>query len=516
MKSIDWRMTILGVDVSADVEDIDVINLQLDVPNLTEYAVSEISFRLMPNQFDYSPDKSSNFFTANGAPATGHRAPVSLQAAVRGESLTTLFTGIIVELTQGVGEQFFRVVATDTSINMREGAIRNFGFDKSVILDAEQRVSGIYPEWVFPEPVTPVSDGSVSGTVDGQALTEVQNFPTEGVLDERNFRVTQDRTGVSTETLFTQSPDLFHFNLRAPLRGVSIDRIMKTVLTDYGITATDAELPQMTSSIRHWSHIARPGYETSGAVGTDPNLPPFGWSGYVTDMVRNPSNGDMFFLISHRGTNLRPQLLKYAESTDRWNVVYRATAHAEWWQLATADFETFFIMQTTGTYERGAPRFGTYNPTESTQSSPARTSILKLDTSDSTTTVFANSGVLRPQMAVHYWYGFVQGTGKLLGNNPRFGFLPETRVGFHVAENAVWYRYANSTQFGLARLRTSNGQGEAVITNAIDKFNNEASFDFTLDTANREILASHTTIGASGNTLRSRHLVYRRDMPTSY
>ena len=514
MDEIQYKVFILDVDVSEDVQQIDSIVNQLDVPNLTEYAVSEAAFILMPNLYDYSPDKASNFFTDNGHVATGHRAEVRIEGGIRGETLVTLFSGVLVEISHHIQGQSYRIVCTDKSIDIRSDTIHNFGLNKNNLLENAQVEFTYRGRYYYADAVAPVSDGSASGTLDGVPLTEVTSFASEGALNARNFQLTQDRTGISTETEAQNPSPALNSSYKAPLRGVSIDRIVKTILLDYGFTPPDTDIPPMTAGHPHWSHIARPGYELESSVGRN-NLA-FGWNGYVTDMLHNPSTGELFFLYSHRADATRPQLLKYTPSTDRWASVYQASAHAEWWQMATADFETFFIMQSTGTYEAGAPRFGTYNPSEANQASPARTSILKLDTSDNTATVFANSGTRRPQMAVHYWYGFVQGTGKLLANQPRFGFLPETRTGFHVAENAVWYRYANSTQFGLARLRTSTGAGEAVITNTIDKFNNEASFDFVLDLPNREIFGSHTTIGASGNTLRSRHLVYKRTMPTSY
>ena len=511
---LQWKVTLAGVDVSEDVEFIETIQNRLDIPRLTEYAVSDFTMTLMPNRYDYSPDKASNFFTDNGLPATGHRAPIEVEGGIRGETLTTLFKGSVVELQHVLGEQYYRLVATDASAELRNDTITDFGLRKNNTLRAVPEPTSIRGEFNFAEPVAPVSRESTSGTLGGAPLVLAQNLAEEGNLSELNYQLARNADGIETEVAPEDDSAVLNVTYRAPLRGVGIQRAVREILTHYGITSPQAVLPLMRTTNPHWSHIARPGYEVESASGT--NNVPFGWNGYVTDMVVRPSNGDIYCLYSHHGQEILPQLLYYSAHSDNWHSLYQASAHAEWWQLATTDFNDFFIMQTTGRYERGIPRFGTYNPAEANQASPARTSILKLTVSNRATSVFAGSGNLRPQMSMHYWYGFIGGSGRLRNNLSRVGFLPDTRTGFAIAENALWYRYASSTRFGLARIRTSNGQGEAVITNSVDEFDNEASFDFTLDTSNRTIYASHTTIGETGGNLRSRHLVYSRAMPTSY
>lgn len=534
MKEVQWKISIKKkkpdgqpdeyVDISEDLERVDVIQHTLDTPRLTEYQVNDVSFILMPNQYDYSPDKESNFFTTtastlpnNKYPQTGYHVPVKIEGGFRGETLRELFSGIIVEFTHDVMSQGYRAVATDRSIVLRENTIRNFGIRKNNNLRPLAQQTTLRGEFQFSEAVAVVSEGSVvDATLGGQHLTEVQNFRTEGELSERNFQLTPDGSRINTETA-PDSMDVLNTTYKAPLRGVSINRVVNELLDAYDITSPTAKLPVMESTTPIWSHVARPGYEIESATGT--NRIPFGWNGYVTDMAHNPGQGpnregrgDIYMLYTHRGSTVHPQLIHYDASADTWQTIRQAGSHAEWWQLATEDFNEFFILQTTGGYTRGVPNLGTFNPAEES----AATSILKVNISAGSTSTFANSGSLRPQLAVHYWYGFISGTGKLRSNNPRFGFLPETRTGFHVAENAVWYRYASNARFGLARLRTSNGQGEAVIEINRDKFANEASFDFTLDVPNRTIYGSHTSIGESTGNLSSRHLVYRMTMPTSY
>ena len=509
-----YRITLAGQDVSEDITSVDSIQNRLDIPNLTEYAVSEVVFTLMPNRFDYAPDHDPNFFTERMHPQTGFRVPVRIEGGFRGEPLTTLFEGILIELTQVVDGQAFRFVATDRSIDLRDDTIKDFGLRKNNTLRAAAEQTTLRGEFHFHEAVSPVSDESVSGTLGGNALVPTQNFLDEGQLSERNFQIDGEGSTLLTEVAPADDNAVLNATYKAPLRGVSLNRVIRELLTAYGITPSDVKLPLMVSDTVHWSHVARPAYEIESASGT--NNVPFGWNGYVTDILRNDSTGDLFMLYSHWAPQVLPQLLRYDASTDAWSGVLQASSHAEWWQLATADFDTFFILQTTGRWERGVPRLATYNPAEANSASPARTSILKATLSSGTQSTFVNSGSRRPQMAMHYWYGFRTGTGELRANNARFGFLPETRTGFVVAENALWYRYASSSNFGLARIRTSNGSGEAVITIPQDEFDNEASFDFVLDTTARKIYASHTAIGESGGNLSSRHLVYERDMPASY
>lgn len=513
-KEVQWEVTLLGVDISDDVEDISSLTNSLDVPVLTEYTVNDCTLQLMPNRYDYSPDKASNFFTDNMHDKTGYRASVVVKGGFRGETLKTLFSGRVVELQHDVSGQGYRLVATDRSVDLRDDTITDFGIRKNNNLRAAAEQVTIRGAFNFAEPVSPVSEDSVSATLAGTPMNEVQNLEEEGLLSERDYQVSEDGTQIITETAPTNANAVVNATYKAPLRGVSIDRVIRELLNAYDINPITAELPPAKSVEPHWSYFARPNYELASATGTNNFL--FGWNGYVTDFVRN-TNGDMYLLYSHRGSSFQPELIKYTASTDSWESLHKAPSHYEWWQIATDNFTDFFIMQTSGTFQSGLPTLGMYNPGEAVTTD---TSILKVSVGATvSTTQLSNTVTQRPQLSQHYWSGFIRGTGRSLRNNERFGFLPDNRTGFYVAENAIWYRFATRSpeRFGLARARTSNlGDVEAVINIVTDEFNNEASFDFTLDVPNRTIYASHTTIGESSDTLRSRFMVYSRTMPTSF
>ena len=485
----------------------------------------------MPHRNEYSPSKNPNFFTQNGHVQSGYKASIIIRGALRGENLQTLFGGEIVELTHEVENDGYRVIATDNSSKLREDEITDFGIRKNNNLRETPDRSSIRGEFEFSEPVIPVSRESITSTISGtvdnpssMGMVRVDNFSDEGQLDEKNFQLSDDATSLLTETAPRKNPMasniIVNATYKAPLRGIGIARIVRELLSEHSITSPNILFPPMTHDDIHWSHFARPGYEIESATGT--NNVAFGWNGYVTDYVRKPDGsgkGDMYFLYSHQHRNINPQLIKYTAESDTWVSVFQSAVAAEWWQLATADFSEFFILQTTGTYERGVPRLATYNPAET---GTASTSILKVTVANNAQGVpqgtpdpdlFATTH--RPQMAVHYWYGFVSGTGRQRINNSRFGFLPDTRTGFYVAGNAVWYRYASSANFGLARTKINDHNiNDIEITIPKDEFQNEASFDFTID--NGVIYAAHTTIGDTSGTLKSRFLVYKKDMPADY
>ena len=82
MDRSEWQVEIKDVDVSGDVESIESISSSLDTPELTEYTVSELTFSLRNRNYDYSPDKPSNFFSANGLSPNGFRAPIVIKAGL--------------------------------------------------------------------------------------------------------------------------------------------------------------------------------------------------------------------------------------------------------------------------------------------------------------------------------------------------------------------------------------------------------------------------------------------------
>ena len=229
----------------------------------------------------------------------------------------------------------------------------------------------------------------------------------------------------------------------------------------------------------------------------------YSWMGTVTDFLVD-GNGTVYALLSDRVSDVKPRLIRYEPQVDRMRVLYQASTHFEYWRLASADFDTFYILKTTGTREAGLPVLASYNPSESNTAAPPQTSVTKYVASTRARTEILNTGVAqRPQLSTFHFYG---------QQRERLGFVPDTRQNFAVARGVLWYRYASRSSFGLGRYRESDGALAMEISIRRDGRNNEASFDFFLDETGNKIYGSHTT----QTTTRSRILVYEKPLAASY
>ena len=545
----DWQVEIMGVDVSGDVEDIASLSTSLDSPELTEYTVSELTINLFNHNYDYSPDKPDNFFTQQASEqmikqsSSGFRAPVVVKARLREEraTLQTIFSGRIIEVNHTVKPGTFQVVAVDRRVDLQNNPLTNFGLAKNNKIARVVR-RGARGQHIFADSVIPISTGSVSGaTLDGMKMKQKQTLRDEGQLNALNFTVDEDGTGIETEAVTGDNVNI-NLNYKAPFRGITIERAIREILARYNIAPNNIDIPIVQNRQLDdngnviypalWNSRGRPGYELESVQGSCPNDYEFQWRGQITDYLHRPTNTghEFFFLYSHRNAPIMPALFRYRTSDGSWTKLYEASTHQEWWRLASTNFQTFYILRSASRYEQGLPLFGTYNPALS--ASVTDTDCLKLDltfndsgavTGANRTTMLTTAG-LRPQLSMHYWYGFRNTLPRGFKTNSNYGYLPDTRHGFQIAGNALWYRFANTTQFGLARgtldggptsrLRRDgqNQRAEAVITINRDTFQNEASFDFTI--ADGKIYGSHTNMERVGTEIHSKLLVYQRNMPT--
>ena len=541
----DWQVEIFDLDcngnetaeltrdISPDVEEISSISNSLDIPDLTEYTASELSLTVFNNNYDYSPDNISNVFADLGYPPNGFRTRIRVKARiVQGSNdLKTLFSGRIIELDHDVQPGTFRVIAVDRRVDLQNNPLIKFGLKKNNSIARVAR-AGARGQHIFADSVIPISTDSVEnaqlktendrGDLVTQSMFIKQTLRDEGNLNALNFKVDEDGTGIETEALTGENADV-NLNYQAPFRGITIERAIREILNRYEITPRGIEIPTIATDEPLWNSRGRPGYETE-SVANPPsrNEHIFRWNGQITDYLHNPARNEFYFLYSHRAEDTFPALLRYKVSDGTWEVLHTSGRPDEWWRLATADFRTFYILRTKSTYSNGLPAYGTYNPslsaTLTNEIDCLDLTILDADgdvlASPPPPTVLLTTAGLRPQLSMHYWYGFRNTLPRSFKTNSNYGYLPDTRHGFTIAGNALWYRYASTTEFGLARNPLTRNAPEAIITITRDTFQNEASFDFVIDPANRKIYGSHTNIERIGVTLQSKLLVYQRDMPT--
>ena len=524
---VTWRVEILGQDVSDRIalSGVGSIRQTLDTQILTEFQSGDCQITLSDPNGDFSTSKSENFFTQNAWAASGYLARIEVFGGYRNPSTgaseeTRVFKGFILSVHRDSKTGLVTLNASDNSAIHRQ-QVSNFGMIQQVELPEGERrsIRGTYD--VNPL-ITPISDDSVTATLsgtdgEGQASSEVmrekKTFDDFGELSETAFQMQQSRgaTQLLTEEAVSSLTDpKVSAQLKTPYRYEHVLSNVRKVSSYFNVQPDIVQAIEPAEAKRFFASLGRlqARYEQDTANET------FSWRGNVTDFIVHPETQMIYALIS--GTragsvpNVLPRLVSYDSISEVSRVIYTPATYQEYWRLATADFDTLYILKSLGRREAGRPRRASYNPAEWNAGAMPETAIVRYQVSEQTVSEIAGTGTVnRPQLATYH-----AGSGDVAGGRreERLGFIPDTRQNFTFARGVLWYRFANRSMFGLNRWRPSDGDLRHEITIPIDGRNNEASFDFIIDEANDKIFGAHTTQSSTESTI----LVYEKALAASY
>lgn len=158
------------------------------------------------------------------------------------------------------------------------------------------------------------------------------------------------------------------------------------------------------------------------------------WQGYIKDIAHDPTNRKTYFLYGQQSNDIADHLICYDVDTDAWQRI--ATTETtintikhqyEMWQLATDDFQDFYILATIHRTEgdENTLRRGTYDALES---STSHIKILKYDSTTDTWTTIDDITGNAPQLGFYY-SAFTPPTDTIT----RYPMLPDTRHTFKIA-----------------------------------------------------------------------------------
>ncbi|MCY4584232.1 MAG: hypothetical protein OXE50_15770, partial [Chloroflexi bacterium] len=213
--------------------------------------------------------------------------------------------------------------------------------------------------------------------------------------------------------------------------------LLNQILNKYGINLSSISVDDLQLANDIFSTNGRVGYDIEAK--NDAQSQYTFWSGYVTDYIY--LDDKFYFLYSCNVPESRPRLLQYDTTTDIWSVLFFRETFAEWWGLAVADHDTFYILGTSGRTESYTAGDGIYDPT---RSNPV-TFIERVIRDGPRETYIGSSHTYRPVVGMYYFLG---------SNTQRqenLGIKPDTRHGFIYEKDRLYYRYANSSSCGIAR-----------------------------------------------------------------
>ena len=442
------EITDLVIEISGIQSSLDV-----SVPNSFQRPSVRLTIR---DDGSYNPHAENNSFTSAGHNANGYLAPMTIKMVQDGIDIL-VFEALIDTVNQSIKPGTIDITFSDDSIRLRKDSIEDFGIDRyATLLKGEYRLNGEYP---FPEAFAPISDESFSSS----DVTLVDVLKTEGSLNATNAIVNEN--ALLTEGDYLSSDPEVEF--KSVYRWRSVKYLVSDIIAEYNITQTDVSVDDVDLETNIPSTMGRPGFAIENTQSADISTN-FKWTGYVTDWLVD--GDDFYFLYSARGHI--PRILKYDTINDVWSIVVTRSSMAEWWRFVKVG-DDFYILGTTGLNNPAEPVLGVYDPTE-TNPTPLieRLSGLTLSTYVAPTTTYKPIGA-----AMFYHFGFEP------NQKYRTGIRPDTRRGFQVYNNELYYLYANSSGFGIAKVAVAqpNPTPAVVVSIANAGEYSHLSADFTID-----------------------------------
>ena len=227
----------------------------------------------------------------------------------------------------------------------------------------------------------------------------------------------------------------------------------------------------------------------------------------TTTRLDNPT---IYFLYTARQSPTVPKLLQWQIKPNIWTQVYEHYEHAEFWRMATDDFDTFYIMGGRAAYIEGFPVRAAYNTLPHSGASPNTNTIWRYDRSSNVIDPIVDADAasdLRPQLAQYYHLGFAF-------TQNRHGFLPDTRKGFDLDLDDLYYIFANRDKVGVAKLTDGTGDPVEVFSARVDNWHNECGMDFGITAGT--IHAAFTFIDEETGSSRLKYVTHSLGRPPRF
>ena len=507
-----FKIYIEGIDVSADLLEVPTLSESLDSVKVDVYTISSSEIVLHNRHGRYNYRIAGNFWETHNLNPYGYLNSIEIYVEVwNGRENPTytpylLFQGVIIANIDPLSEVRVRLKASDISYHLRKSDMRSnrLGIRKAAETQAGSTtaIEGVYR--LAPE-MQPALASDANAQSDRRAITlkDTANPTISAVRDYTGFLT---ETDVRTEGGLLDEAVLMRY--KTPHRTVPAEQALHYLSkTDraYSVSA-DIHIPELDEAF--FSPRGNVAYNTE--PGRTERVP--------VDWIYDATDKQMYILLSAPDAHIASRLIQVDYETHRSQLLYEFERGRTAWQLASEDFDTFYILTAASTdgIDRSAE-----NAARDTQqiayaydsaAPESDTRITRYHKSFDDTTDFIDDTVsLTPQVGCHYWVGF----GNEHYQNTYSGIQPHTRSRFIATDGSLHYRYATDTEFGVAKAPADGTAVTALFTETHDAFFNHLNFAFDIDTTGDVYMASvQGTEG--GSTLKIEKYVDGADNEVSF
>ena len=487
------KVEIEGIDVSEHRRGNIRLSQSLDANRVNEYKIGTCTIVLALN---HESDESfvsrldPNFWTANDLNYGGYLNAVSVYAVYREDTPNAtptdrlIFSGVITNSTENIDNNTVTLSCRETTslirqLNLKDTAI---GIRKYVALEESSDASDFEGVYAIDSGLSPalIAPDTVSAFTDRTAIT------LKDVVNRvENVRVdnTGHWTGSAVRTqggLLAAPPLLF---CKVPFRKKSIGFGLRTLVMGIAaVCGTKTEISEGLADDPYTQAFGNFVYDTE--PGRTERMP--------VDWIHDPTGNALYILLSNPSNRVRDRLIRFDIDDEMYRVLHEFDADRSVHEITSSNFDDFYITTAAAIdVDRSDP-----NPTRREPASAylgydaasafSDTRIVEFNqTSDTETEIVGSSATYPPQIGLHYWAGF---------SNPHYlysweGIQPESRCNFKVHSSELYYRYATTSAFGVAK-RATDGTITTLFSKTHDPYFNYINFDFDIDDDGEVYLAS--------------------------
>ena len=482
-----YRVEIAGIDVTPDLVGTPSVSETLDPIIINEYRVNEASIVLRNEGGKYNSDLAGNFWETHGLNAGGFQDAVKIYTEhfENGSWVENLlFTGLINESFEPIGEATFKLNCTDISSRLRKALAQDFGtlekWDALRKQSDEDSFEGIYvPE----RSLLPMQVGTGIARSDRTDLDISRlELPSEGPAAENTAYMTPME--LKTAGGFLDANPLLRF--KTEHRSEDVRFLVSQLAINKEIYNTEIDIPGVT--------VDEPFLLNRGSVAFSVGSPTR-TTRLPADWVYDSTNDRILILLSNPESHISDQLVQYDIDGDSYRVLHTFDKDLAVHRIERRSGTNYYILTSAKIQQdrsaRELPR-----PNDSTgygYDSLAEGSEIKIyhysTSTGNLTALVAEDDNFPPQLGIHYWVGFENS----LYIDEFEGIVPSYRGPFKWQSNNLYYRYAKDGEFGVARVNTG-GTTTKMIGQAIAGYQDHLNFAFDINSSG-SIYFVYATLG---------------------
>ena len=487
-----YRVEIAGIDVTPDLVGTPSVSETLDPIIINEYRVNEASVVLRNEGGKYNSDLAGNFWETHGLNAGGFQDAVKIYTEHfdgNGNWIENLlFTGLINESFEPIGEATFKLNCTDISSRLRKALAQDFGtLEKWDSLRKQSDEDSFEGTYIPERSLLPMQVGTGMARSDRTDL-EISRLelPSEGPAAENTAYMTPME--LKTAGGFLTDNPLLRF--KGEHRSEDVRFLVSQLAINKEIYNTEIDIPGVT--------VDEPFLLNRGSVAfsvepTRTTRLPADWVVGVESGLQTPPT--ILILLSNPESHISDQLVQYDIDGDSYRVLHTFDKSVAVHRIERRNATNYYILTSAKIQQdrsaRQLPR-----PNDSTgygYDSLAEGSEIKIyhysTSTGNLTALVAEDDNFPPQLGIHYWVGFEND----LNIDAFEGIRPDYRGAFKWNGSYLYYRYAKDGEFGVARVNTG-GTTTQMIGQAVGKYQNHLNFAFDINSSG-SIYFVYATLG---------------------